>query len=42
MAWRQGITLDGDVVVFDGVEILMSFFSIWDVCDVAGCMMIVW
>jgi hypothetical protein len=32
MVWRQGKTLNGDAVVFYGVEIFMLFFSIWDVC----------
>jgi hypothetical protein len=32
MAWRQGRALNGDAVVFYGIEIFMSFSSIWDVC----------
>jgi hypothetical protein len=32
MAWRQGRALNGNVVVFYGVEIFMLFSSIWDVC----------
>jgi hypothetical protein len=42
MAWRQGRALNGDAMVFYGVEIFTSFFSIWDVCVVAGHNMIVW
>jgi hypothetical protein len=42
MAWRQGRALNGDAVVFYGVEIFMSFSSIWDVCVVVECRMIVW
>jgi hypothetical protein len=34
--------LNGDVVVFYGVEIVMLFFSIWDVCAIVGRRMIVW
>ncbi len=34
--------LNGDVMVSYGVEIFMSFFSIWDVCAIIGCRMIVW
>ncbi len=40
--WKQGITLNGDAVVFYGIEIFMSFSSIWDVCVAVGHMMIVW
>jgi hypothetical protein len=42
MAWRQGRALNGNAVVFYGVEILVSFSSIWDVCVVVGHIMIVW
>jgi hypothetical protein len=34
--------MNGDVVVFYGIEIFMSFSSIWDVCVVARRRMIVW
>ncbi len=34
--------LNGDVMVSYGVEIFMSFSSIWDVCAIIGCRMIVW
>jgi hypothetical protein len=42
MAWIQGRTLNGKVVVFYGIEIFVSFSSIWNVCVVAKHMMIVW
>jgi hypothetical protein len=42
MAWRQGGALNGDVGVFYGVEILVSFPSIWDVCVAVGRRMTVW
>jgi hypothetical protein len=34
--------MNGDAGVFYGVEIFMSFSSIWDVCDAVGCKMTVW
>jgi hypothetical protein len=37
--WRCG---GGDAVVFYGIEICMSFSSIWDICAIVGCRMIVW
>jgi hypothetical protein len=36
MSWRQGRALNGDAVVFNGIEIFMSFSSIWDVCATTG------
>jgi hypothetical protein len=41
-AWRQGRALNGDAMVFYGVEIFVLFSSIWDVCVVVGRMMTVW
>jgi len=40
--WKQGITLNGNAVVFYGIEIFMLFSSIWDVCVAIGHMMTVW
>jgi len=40
--WRQGRALNGDAMVFYDVEIFMLFSSIWDMCVVVGCRMIVW
>jgi hypothetical protein len=40
--WRQGRALNGDAVVFYGVEIVMLFFSIWDVCATTGRKMTMW
>jgi hypothetical protein len=34
-------SLNGDVVVFDSIENLMSFSSVWYVCVATGCRMIV-
>jgi hypothetical protein len=42
MAWRQGKTLNGDAVVFYGIEIFVLFYPMWDVCVVIGCIMTVW
>jgi hypothetical protein len=42
MAWKQRRTINGDVVVFYGIEVFMSFSSIWDVCAIAKRRMIVW
>jgi hypothetical protein len=42
MVWRQGRALNGDAVVFYGVEIFMSFSSIWDVCADVGHKMTMW
>jgi len=41
-AWKQGRALNGDAVVFYGVEIFVSFSSIWDVCVATRRRMIVW
>jgi len=42
MAWRQGRSPNGNVVVFDSIETFVSFFYVWYVCVAAGCRMIVW
>jgi hypothetical protein len=34
--------MNGDVVVFDNIEIFVSFSSIWDVCVVVGHKMTSW
>jgi Kef-type K+ transport system membrane component KefB len=30
--WKQGRLQNGDALVFNSVEILMSFFFVWYVC----------
>ncbi len=42
MAWKQRKSPNGDVVVFDSIEIFVSFSSIWYVYVVVGCRMIMW
>jgi len=42
MAWRQGRSSNGDVMVFDNIETFVSFSSVWDVCVAIGRRMIVW
>ncbi len=39
MAWKQGVAVNGDTVVFCGIEIFMSFSFIWDTCVVVRHMM---
>ncbi len=40
--WRQGGSPNGDVVMFDSIERLVSFSFVWYVCVVVERMMIVW
>ncbi len=40
MVWRGGLS-NGDVVVFDSIEIFVSFFYVWYVCVAARYRMIV-
>jgi hypothetical protein len=42
MVERQGKTLNGNTMVFYGVEIFMLFSFIWDVCVAAGHRMTMW
>jgi len=42
MAWKQRKSPNGDVVVFDSIEIFVSFSSIWYVYVVVGRRMIMW
>jgi hypothetical protein len=42
MARRQKKSLNGDAMVFDSIETLVSFSSVWYVCVVVGCRMIMW
>jgi hypothetical protein len=40
--WRQGGSLNGDVVVFDSIEIFVSFFCVWYVHIFVGHRTTVW
>ncbi len=40
--WRQGGSSNGDVVVFDSIEIFVSFSSVWYVHVVVGCRTTLW
>jgi len=42
MAWKQKRSLNGDAMVFDSIEIFVSFPFVWDVCVTTKCKMTMW